>query len=296
MIGDGAPIVVTGYASLDLALHATRLVGGAQTALLTGPATPPLRDGGCAPNVSRVLARLGVPTALISWLGDDADGIAYRDRLATDGVDVSGVDAGPGPSPRSILIYDPTGEAACYFQPGGSREQRLSAAALDGLWRAAWIVVTVGAPELTGQVLDAAGPGARLAWGVKADPVSFPPSLCRRLAAADLICLNRAELGFVEAQLDTAAGSGVAALRRSGAGCVAVTRGAAGWTLHGEETVSGAAEWVDAGDPTGAGDAFFAGLVAASVAGRAGDEAGRFAAAVAARFLRGELARGGVTA
>jgi ribokinase len=296
MIGDAADVVVTGYASLDVALHATRLATGAQTALLTGAVNPPARDGGCGPNVARILARLGVPTALLSWVGDDADGIAYRDRLVADGVDVRGVESGPGPSPRSILVYDPTGEAACYFHPAGSRHQRLSSAAMDLVRRAAWIVVTVGPPELTAEVLDAARPDARIAWGLKADPVSFTPELCRRLAPADLICLNRAELAFVEAQLRIDAGSGIDALRQSGAGWVAVTRGAAGWTLHGEATVSGTAEGVDVGDPTGAGDAFFAGLIAARVTGRAPDEAGGFAASVAARVLRGELAAGEVGA
>lgn len=278
-------VVVAGYASIDQAYRASRIAAPGQTGILLGPVHPDKSWGGCGPNVARALVRLGVRTGLVSWLGDDVDGRRYRALLLGSGVELVDVPLGPGPSPRSILVYDPSGRAACYFHPSGSAGQRLRAIAGRRVRSARWLAITVGPAVLTEDLLSTV-PGARLAWNVKADPDAFPPELCRRLVAASLVCLNESELAFVGAALD-APSLEPEDLVRLGAACVMLTRGEAGYEVvtAGQRRHESVAP-IDVADPTGAGDAFFAGALASLARGADAVTAGRAGAAAAEAFLR----------
>lgn len=285
-------VIVSGYASIDEAYTVSRLAGAAQTGIIFGSVRPDTRPGGCGPNTARALARLGVTSGVVTWLGDDPQGRAFLSGLEVVGVDVTGVEVGHGPSPRSLLIYDPNGDAACYFHPSGSASQQISPALLQQLAHAQWLAITVGPRPLAEQLLDGRGPATRLAWNVKADPNAFPPELCRRLIAADLVCLNRGELAFVADALQLASAAGPMILVERGARCVVLTRGADGYsvaTADGivERTVEAMAE----ADPTGAGDAFFAGVLAGLVRGQGPVEAAAMGAQTAADFLAARAAR-----
>jgi 2-dehydro-3-deoxygluconokinase len=279
-------ILVSGYASVDESYHSSRLAGAAQTGVLTGPVRPEGRPGGCGPNTARVLARLGMRAGVVTWLGDDPQGRAFVTGLAELGVDVAGVEIGPGPSPRSLLIYDPDGDAACYFHPSGSARQRVSAGVLDRLRDASWLAITVGAPELTEQLLAHRALGTRLAWNVKADAHAFPPVLCERLIHADLVCLNHGELAFLADALGMKPSAKPPDLLARGARCVVLTRGASGYAVTtADGTFEGRVEPVTADDPTGAGDAFFAGFLAAVLRGAAPLDAAAAGARAARDFL-----------
>lgn len=286
-------VLVSGYASIDEAHTATRLAGAAQTGILTGAVRPEARPGGCGPNSARVLARLGTRVGLVTWLGDDPQGRAFVAGLEEVGVDITGVEIGPGASPRSILIYDAAGDAACYFHPSGSSAQRIGAAIEAQLATAKWLAITVGPRELTEQLLDRRQAHTRLAWNVKADPEAFPPALCRRLASADLVCLNRGELAFVTDALELP-NRDPAHLIERGAGCVVLTQGADGYVVVTTDgTVERAVEPVQSDDPTGAGDAFFAGILAGLNQRAQPIEAAEEGARAAAEYL---TARSRVTA
>lgn len=279
-------VVVSGYASIDEAYTVSRLAGAAQTGILSGPVRPDARPGGCGPNTARTLARLGVRTGLVTWVGDDPQGRAFLTGLQEAGVDVTGVEMGRGPSPRSLLIYDPNGDAACYFHPSGSGGQRIGPAVEPQLEAAAWLAITVGSSLLTGQILDRRGPETRLAWNVKADPDAFPPELCRRLVGADLVCLNRGELAFVAAALQLPSAAEPMQLVEHGAGCVVLTRGADGYLVAtAEGAVERPVQQIASDDPTGAGDAFFAGVLAGLLRGEPPTDAAAAGARVAADFL-----------
>lgn len=238
------------------------------------------------PRRHAALARLGVQTGLVTWVGDDPQGRAFLAGLEKAGVDVTGVEMGRGPSPRSLLIYDPNGDAACYFHPSGSAGQRLGPAVEAQLDAAAWLAITVGPSSLTGQLLDRRGPATRLAWNVKADPAAFPPDLCRRLMSADLVCLNRGELAFLADALQLLPAVEPMQLVERGAGCVVLTRGADGYLVAtAGGTVERAVELIAREDPTGAGDAFFAGVLAGLVRGQPPVDAAAAGARVAADFL-----------
>jgi ribokinase len=283
----GVDVLVSGYASIDEAHTATRIAGAAQTGILTGLVRPEARPGGCGPNSARVLAGLGTRVGIVTWVGDDPQGRAFVAGLEEAGVDPTGVAIGPGPSPRSILIYDAAGDAACYFHPSGSAGQRVDPAIQGQLSGATWLAITVGPRELTEQLLDLRRPTTRLAWNVKADPAAFPPALCRRLAVADLICLNRGELAFVADALELP-DRDPAQLVERGAGCVVLTRGADGYlVVTADGTVERAVEPIASADPTGAGDAFFAGILAWLARGATPPDAAAEGARAAADYLRG---------
>lgn len=269
-------VVVAGYASLDAVWKANAVGGPGRTALLSGEVEPALKLGGCAQLVAMELSRLGRRTELVSWLGDDDHGRRYLEHLRGVGVGTAAVQVGPGPSPRTLLIYDPDGGATCYYHPSGAKGQTLAPAAVGWLGGDCTLAVTVGPSGLTGALLDALGPSARLTWSVKADGDAFPLELRRRLLRGSaLICFNSAELFFVA---EAVAGDGppatvdaaLVALRRATRATMVLTLGAEGARVvwpEGDEVVHASPLQVE--DPTGAGDAFFAGFLAATLAGEA---------------------------
>jgi ribokinase len=285
-------VLVAGYTSLDSAFVTETLPRGGETSILEGDVLPPLRWGGCAPNVALWLRRLDVPVALVAWLGDDDAGHRYRDRLESAGVDLRGLSVGPGSSPRSLLVYPRNGEGFCLFHPSGADDQVFEAGAL--IDEAGWIAMTVGAERLTRSLLEVlepalAGGRTRLAWDVKADRRAFPPDLVARLARAHLVHLNREETAFVGQALGLGRSVEPEDLLERGAAVVALTRGRDGATVvwaEGRRDLP--AEPVDVPDPTGAGDAFLAGMLAGLRRQKSPPQAARLGMEVASRFLRGE--------
>jgi sugar/nucleoside kinase (ribokinase family) len=269
-------VVVCGYAGVDYVWRVNVPPAPGRTSLLFGAVEPPPRFGGCAPLAALALADLGVQAALISWLGDDVAGRDYVRRLEAAGVDVRGVVMAPGcASPRSFLFYDPDGGATCCYHASGSREQVLDGVGRDLARSARALAVTVGPAPLTAGLLNARPPAALLAWSVKADADAFPPDLRQRLLMeAEIVCLQRDELPFLLGDADSIdAGTRLRALaaRRT----VVVTEGASGATVMWPAREPGSScrtaqarpEPVAVEDPTGAGDAFFAAFLAATLRG-----------------------------
>jgi sugar/nucleoside kinase (ribokinase family) len=292
MIEPGPEVVVAGYASLDSVWRSSGVGGPGRTVLLSGDVDPAPKLGGCAQLVAMELARLGRRTELVSWLGDDESGRRYLEHLRATGVGTAGVEVGPGPSPRTLLIYDPDGGATCYYHPSGARDQRLTPEVRAWLGGACTVAVTVGPSTLTSGLLDAMGPDVRLAWSVKADPDAFPLGLRRRLLAGSaLICFNGDELFFlaeaVSADVPRSVDAALAALRAATRAVLVLTLGAGGARVvwpDGDQVVH--ASPLQVADPTGAGDAFFAGFLAAVLAGERPVAAASRAMDSATAFLR----------
>lgn len=285
-------VVVSGYTSIDTRLVTDALPRPGETAILAGDSVAAPSWGGCAPNVARWLRRLDVSAVLVAWLGDDEEGREYREVLEASDVDLRQLEIGPAPSPRSWLISDQAGTTVCFFHPSGADGQRF---ADDPELRAAtdWLAVTVGPEGLTRSLLSAFGHDldsrrVRLAWDVKADRRALPPDLVRRLATADLVCLNEAETAFVGESIGLGRPAEVHDLLALGASVVAVTRGRRGAVVAwpgGSEEVE--AEDVGEREATGAGDAFFAGMLAALRAQADPSEACRRGLGAAAEHLSG---------
>lgn len=254
-------IAITGFASLD---HVAVLDGSPQagrtTTILRRPDDAWPRLGGGPAFVAMALVADGVAEAVpVSWIGDDAAGSAYRDQLAAKGVPDRGLDAVAGArTPVSVLAYEPDGGCICLYDPGMPAGLTLSPAQRDLVGTADWVCVTIGPAAVNDAVLDAIRPDTRLAWIVKHDPRAMSVAQAARFAArADLICFSHAEAAFVQQAL-TEAGAA-----RPGQTLIE-TRGGAGAAITRDgQSVTVSAEPLSVTDPTGAGDSFAGGVLAA---------------------------------
>jgi ribokinase/sulfofructose kinase len=187
------------------------------------------------------------------------------------------------------------GESCAALRPRAGDREYLS--------RAEAVAVTAYAPDATtAAVVEAREDGAvtRCSFDLSGplaelrDRGTEPRTVDRAIAACDLLVAGEVALS---AYCDHhGADDPIALLRERGVERAALTRGEEGATLlTPEDTVDVDAFAVETVDPTGAGDAFHAGLMDAWLLdGRPPREAGRFAAAVAALNCTGEGARGGL--
>lgn len=278
-------IAIIGYASLD---HVAMLDSvprpGRTSTILARPQNAWPRLGGSPAYVASALAAAGVSEARpVSWVGADGAGDAYVDRLRERGIQTEAIARVTGArTPIAVLAYDPDGGCACLYDPGMPKDLDLTAAQRAVVAEAGWLCVTIGPTRATLGALEALDPAARLAWVVKDDPRALTPDLAARLAArADLICHSRAERSFVEAAFRAAAGGRPERMiieTLGGEGAV-VTQADASRTVP---TVP-----FETPDPTGAGDTFAGGVIAALAGGEtdpaAAVEAGHRAAAALLR-------------
>lgn len=257
-------IAVTGYASLD---HVAMLDGvprpGRTTTILERSENAWPRLGGSPAYVAAALVANGVAgTFPVSWIGDDAAAAAYLAQLAEKGIPDDGVVAVRGArTPIAILAYEPDGGCLCLYDPGISAKQTLSDIQRGLIAGADWVCVTVGPPDATAAALETIGPATKLAWVVKHDPRALSPQLAARLAArADLICCSQAESAFVQGTLASEAPRADQMLieTHGRSGAAFACRGKTGFVPAGPIPVS---------DPTGAGDSFAGGVLAALAKG-----------------------------
>lgn len=260
-------IAIIGYASLD---HAVMLGGDivyGQTVTITGrPAHDwPRLGGGPAYVAAAIQGMYDGPVRPVSWVGDDALGEFYIARLRDRGLAVEGiVRLKDARTPVSILAYNPAGDCACLYDPGFSGDLHLNEAQRRQIDAADWICLTIGPTGVTEEIVEAIGDHQHLAWIVKDDPQALPLKLAGQLAArADLIFCNERERSFLNAAL--AEGGSYARQRRR---WIIETRGGLGAQLeHGDGMVFVPATAVTARDPTGAGDSFAGGVLAAVLKG-----------------------------
>ena len=182
---------------------------GETMALITPAHAEPLRVarevrlliGGAESNVAMHAAQLGVPTAWVSALGDDALGARVRDEVAGRGVDTRWVTMDPN-APTGVYFKDP-GHGVLYYRRG-SAAARMSPASVAGvpLEHAEVVHLSGITPALSAScaalidtVIDrvALGPGV-LAFDVNHRAALWAPGAA---ASALLPLARRADLVFV---------------------------------------------------------------------------------------------------
>ena len=182
---------------------------GETMALITPAHAEPLRAarevrllaGGAESNVAMHAVQLGVPTAWVSAVGDDALGVRVCDEVAGRGVDTRWVTMDPD-APTGVYFKDP-GHGVLYYRRG-SAAARMSSASVAGvpLEDAEVVHLTGITPALSAScaalidtVIDrvAAGPGT-LAFDVNHRAALWAPGAA---ASALLPLARRADLVFV---------------------------------------------------------------------------------------------------
>lgn len=288
------PVLVIGSASLDIIARAAAPLPRGSSA----PGHIRRAFGGVARNIAENLARLEVPTLLLTAVGDDTHGRDLLSHAAGLGINIEHalvVPAGDGPTGGYVAIFDERGalHVAIDQMPAMAAITPKFLRGLKPLFREAALVVLDA--NLTPDALAAAIKLAAAAGvPVCADPaaVLLAPRLIPHLAGLALTVSNGHEAaamcGWPAPGADSHRAVVIAKqLVALGVETAVVTLGAAGVGYAAAE-VSGhiSALRVEVADPTGAGDAFAAALIFGLLHEVPIDEAVRLGVSAATLTLR----------
>ncbi len=269
-------VVVVGSVNADLSARVARIPAPGETVLATGFARSPGGKGG---NQAVGAARAGgAEVAFVGAVGTDGDGAWLADRLATSGVDVSGLSRIEGPSGQALISVDAAGENAIVVIPGANGAFTALSEEQEALIRGAGVVLAQLETPL--ETVTAAARLARdhgVPFLLNAAPSRPLPEAL--LAAVDVLIVNEHEARDVAGTDDLDE-----ALERLGVEVetVVLTLGASGSRIvtRGEEPLAIPAVQVEALDTTAAGDTY-CGVLAAALARGAGYQEAATEAAVA---------------
>ncbi len=234
------------------------------------------KPGGAPANVAVALARLGVRSAFVGKVGDDAFGRHLVNTLTKEGVETRGIryDAQARTTMAFIANPDPhTAEFLFYRNPGADTRLRVDELDQELLLQAK--ALHFGSLSLAEEPIRSATREAvqivREAGGLISFDVNFRPSLWSSPEAAyqqvmellpmvNLLKVNEVELQLLTGQDDPKAGS--QQLLQEGPDSCVITKGAEGSYFR----VEGGFDFIPAFqvetiDATGCGDAFIAGLL-----------------------------------
>ncbi len=254
-----------------------------------------IEPGGCAANVAVALAKLGVPAAVGGRVGDDVFGELVKRDLAAHGVDTSGVLTTSGIGTSKTVIIPVVGEDRRYLHTFGANA-RLAADDIAATAFATAEVIYVGGylilpslrdDELARRLEEARARGARIILDV-VSPSRNDQSLAamsRLLPLADYFIPNldeaRALTGRAEPELQ--AEQFIAHDART----VMIKLGENGlYVRSGEGSFELPAPPVHVVEPSGAGDAFAAGLAVGMLEGWELERTARFASVMGASACR----------
>ena len=245
-------------------------------ALATGSDTPAsitITGGGQGANTAAWLARAGCPVTLIAAVGDDPAGRERVAELTSLGVRCA-VRTQPGTATGSVVVLASPGERTMITDRGASLAldpEHVTSAITEAVVTGAGHVHLSGYPLLdpgsrpAGLAALAAARERGLTASVdaaSADPLRTAGGFLDWVHGADLLLCNADEARVLSGVSDPSA---LSSLVRN----VVVKRGPAGaiWCAGGRVVASSAAPPVPVIDPTGAGDAFAAGLLTAWCSG-----------------------------
>jgi sugar/nucleoside kinase (ribokinase family) len=242
-------------------------------------------------------ARLGLRTAFIGALGDDAFGRLLREALAAEGVDARGLQTPPGHATGAAFVaYDDSGGREFVFHIRHAAAGQLDAAAIPAaLFEGVqWLHLSGSTLALNENSRAACcraleltrAAGGKISLDPNLRPELMPLDECRAAlapfwAAADLLLPTAAEARLLTGQADDECAARALAARPET--IVALKRGPAGCSIFcaGKRLdIPGCA--VEEIDPTGAGDCFSAAFIAGLHAGWPLERVGRFANAAGA--------------
>jgi tagatose 6-phosphate kinase len=274
-------LTVTPNVALDITYRVDRLTPGSSHRVREVRE----RAGGKGVNVASVLHALGHDTMIFGFVGG-AMAAAVTSDLARAGL-ANQLITIEGPTRRSVAVVDAGDGAATLFNEPGPRVPPAS-------WEALEVMLGARLAEATGLVVSGSLPPgagddacARLVRLAAAHRVTVLVDTAGAVlleaaaAGADIVKPNSSELLDTTGLADVTAAA--TALRRRGAKAVVASQGAAGMTAF---TVAGS--WRAApptrivGNPTGAGDAAAAALIAGAVAGAPWPDRLRHAVALSA--------------
>jgi ribokinase len=245
---------------MDYAMECDEFRAGAGTTLIKRRLSDPWPGIGGIAHAARGLASAGHQVHAITWVGSDEPGKEYVDRLAAHGVDVSGVSADSARTPSCYLFYGPDGETVVVYDPGDRPAASLTEKQREIVAECDWVCLMVGPRPANRDLLDLLREDQHLAWAVKGDAEAYTPAVVHRiLSRASVVSFSARERVF----LDHIVAPRTLRERTGPDVLLAETYGPAGVHIwRGDTDYMVPVTRVDAVDTTGAGDVFFAGMVA----------------------------------
>lgn len=238
------------------------------------------RSGGAPANASVAVARLGLASAFCGIVGDDEFGSRLQAELAAEGVDTSRLrQSGDAATTLAFAWKDPTGDGHFWLLRGA--DALLAEADVRTAGIASLTALVVGSVALSAQPTRSAIEQAVSLAHQTDVPVVFDvnlrPTLWSNLADARPPCEEVARHSrLVKLSLDDAKGlygadiapdDAIQTLLSLGPTTVVLTDGERGCWFSSSSSVTFVPAYpVDAVEPTGAGDAFTAAIIARSVA------------------------------
>jgi ribokinase len=282
------------------------VVGSVHTDLIASASTMPalgssvigdrftLAPGGKAGNQAAQLAKLDVPTVLVSRIGTDSLGNVIAGHLAAVGVDLSCLARPEEVATGASTVFAVGGEYASIIVPGaaaGLTDNDL-ATAESAFLRSRFVLTQLELGSALAMAVLSRAKALGATTVLNASPivgVHFD-DLASMLELVDVLVVNRHEAAvLIEAPIAGRADAKIAAVQlneRFGPNVTVITCGADGNVLARERVVIEQSAWpVEVVDTVGAGDAFLGALIAAWQQGdddRAALSSGAAAGALAA--------------
>jgi ribokinase len=264
-------LTVVGSCVMDFSLSVPRLPRLGETVVASALRVAP---GGKGANQAIFLARLGAEVQLVSRVGADDFGRAFRAALGRDGVGCDFLSADPE-APTGVGVPMIVGGDANAIVVAPAAAMRLDRAAVRGaaaqIAASRALLAQLEVPlEALREAVDLARAAGVPVFLNAAPAVEGAVALCR---SADVLIVNEDEAqalsGVTIGEEVESAAAAARALGKLGPAVVVVTLGRRGALLAGgsgePRLIPGFR--VEAVDPTGAGDAFCAGLVSAWAGG-----------------------------
>lgn len=275
-------VVVCGSLNMDVVVQSARRPAPGETIL---GAEVSFLPGGKGLNQAIASARLGMPTAMVGAVGNDAFANSLRGFLADNDVDSTGVTEVDGPATGVALIQVAEGDNSITVASGANMHFDASMLPDEPRRDEVWVAQFETPLAATREILARAhAAGARTVLNL-APFTEHPPEM---LQAVDVAVLNEIELSQATGTgLDASSSTDevVAAcnvLRERGARAVIATLGARGAVVVTATSVESIPAFqTQVVDTTGAGDCFVGALASQLAAGRTPAEAARFASAAA---------------
>jgi ribokinase len=275
-------VVVCGSLNMDVVVQSARRPATGETLL---GATVSFLPGGKGLNQAVAAARLGVPTAMIGSVGNDAFANSLRGFLADCDVDSSGVREIDGPATGVAIIQVAAKDNAITVASGANLDFKAQMVRQEPRADEVWVAQFETPIAETRAILKRArAAGARTVLNL-APFLPFPDNLLKRV---DVAVLNEIELSqATRAPLRAASAlRHVAAacekLRAKGARAVVATLGARGAVVVTADGTTAIPSFkAKVVDTTGAGDCFVGALAARMAKGATPVEAARYASAAA---------------
>ena len=237
--------------------------------------------GGPAAVAAVALSRLGVKSAIVGTIGDDADGKEVLRIFAQEGVDTSGISIGSSATAGSVIVASKEHSARAISTRQPVIQAPINDAAKELIAGAQWVHVDhVGIKRLDEAGITR-GKGPQISFDAGYDVESFDPII------VDLFVPTDRQMALRYPGIDLAVALENDSLKAGNT--VVATQGSAGSAGFSPETglVTAPGFKVDVMSTLGAGDVFHGALVAQLIQGHSLQEAMRRANAVAALSCRG---------